>query len=137
MMLFPHVVRSAQRSSGSRGGRTPCPPPRFLQNVQFSGNFKGKTPILSKFWAQGPPLGVKIPLGPPDQNPGSAPERRESGLIAIPATGLFQTWSFRLVACATAQMTSRSGLPVLCTLLDVGSFLCFVLCPTRKGPFTF
>ncbi len=27
---------------------------------------------MSKFWAQGPP-GVKTPLGPPDQNPGSAP----------------------------------------------------------------
>ena len=32
-----------------------------------------KTPIFSKFWAQGPSLGVKTLLGPPDQNPGSAP----------------------------------------------------------------
>ena len=28
--------------------------------MQFSGNFKGKTPILSKFWAQAPPLGSKL-----------------------------------------------------------------------------
>ena len=40
--------------------------------MQFLGNFKGKPPILSKFYAQGPP-GVKSPLGPPDQNLGSAP----------------------------------------------------------------
>ncbi len=39
--------------------------------MQFSGNFKGKTPILSKFWVQGPP-GVTT-VGPPDQNPGSTP----------------------------------------------------------------
>ncbi len=35
---------------------------------KISGNFEGKTHILSKFWAQGP-LGVKTPLSPPDQNP--------------------------------------------------------------------
>ena len=40
--------------------------------MQFSGNFKGKIPILSKFWAQGPPWGQNS-AGPPDQNPGSAP----------------------------------------------------------------
>ena len=39
----------------------PLPPRFFFQIMQFSGNFKGKTPVLSKFWAQAP-LGVKIPL---------------------------------------------------------------------------
>ncbi len=53
-----------QRIQGAWGPGPPLPP-RFLQLMQFSGNFKGKSPILSKFWAQGPPLGVKIPLGPP------------------------------------------------------------------------
>ncbi len=50
-------------TSGSRGLD-----PKIMQ---FSGNFKEKNPILSKFWAQDPP-GVKTLLGPPDQNPGSA-----------------------------------------------------------------
>ncbi len=47
--------------------------------MQFSGNFKGKTLILSKFWAQGPLLGVKL-RWPPDQNPGSAPAVSLSGI---------------------------------------------------------
>ncbi len=43
--------------------------------MQFSGNVKGKTPILSKLWAQSPPpTGVKTLFGPPDKNPGSTPE---------------------------------------------------------------
>ena len=46
--------------------------------MQFSGNYKGKNPILSKFWAQVPP-GVKTRLGPPDQNPGFAPEQSDEG----------------------------------------------------------
>ncbi len=37
-------------SSGSRG-EGPCPQDFFFKIMQFSGNFKGKTPILSKFWA--------------------------------------------------------------------------------------
>ena len=40
--------------------------------MQFSGNFKGKPPILSNFGVRAP-LGVKTLLAPPDQNPGSAP----------------------------------------------------------------
>ncbi len=32
--------------------------------MQFSGNFKGKTPILSKFWAQAPPLRSKLRWAP-------------------------------------------------------------------------
>ncbi len=36
-------------------------PQDFFKIMQFSGNFKGKPPILSKFWAQGPlPLGSKL-----------------------------------------------------------------------------
>ena len=35
-------------------GAGPLCPKSFLI-VQFSGNFKGKPPILSKFWVQGPP----------------------------------------------------------------------------------
>ncbi len=38
-------------------------PQDFFKIMQFSGNFKGKPPISSKFWAQGPP-GVKTPLDP-------------------------------------------------------------------------
>ena len=44
----------------------------FSKIMQFSGNFFGENPL---FWANfrlRAPLGVKILLGPPDQNPGSA-----------------------------------------------------------------
>ena len=40
-------------------GAWPPLPPDFFKIMQFSGNFKGKTPILSKLWAQGP-LGSKL-----------------------------------------------------------------------------
>ena len=42
----------------------PPPIPIFFKIMHFSGCFKGKTPILSKFWAQGPPLGSKRHWGP-------------------------------------------------------------------------
>ncbi len=42
--------------------------------MQFSGNFKEKTPHFEQIFGSGLPLGVKTPLGPPDQNPGSAPD---------------------------------------------------------------
>ncbi len=46
------------------GGPAPLPQDFFL-NMQFSGNFKGKTPILSKLWAQAPPpLGSKLRWDP-------------------------------------------------------------------------
>ncbi len=75
-LLWCHAAQQnamgPQADPGSPGGPTPCPQDLF-KIMQFLGNFKGKIPILSKFWAQGPP-GVKTPLGPPpDQNPGSAP----------------------------------------------------------------
>ena len=50
-------------SHSTRGFRAPLPS-GFFQILQFTGNFKGKPPILSKFWAQGPP-GVKTLLGRP------------------------------------------------------------------------
>ncbi len=47
----------------------PACPEEFFKIMQFSGNFKGKTLILSKFWAQGPhPWGQNSAI-PPDQNP--------------------------------------------------------------------
>ena len=49
---------------GSRHG--PPLPPRFFvfKMMQFSGNFKGKAPVLSKFWAQDP---CQNSAGPPCQ----------------------------------------------------------------------
>ncbi len=73
----PHVANlsSGKHSSGSRGGGSgaqapPCPQD-FFKIMQFSGNFKGKTPIFSKFRDQAP-FGVQTLLGPPGQNPGFA-----------------------------------------------------------------
>ncbi len=43
--------------------------------MQFSGNFKGKPPILSKFLGSG---GQNSTRPPPDQNPGSAPGHARS-----------------------------------------------------------
>ncbi len=55
------------------GPRSPPPCPQdFFKIMQFSDHFKGKTPILSKFWAQDFPWGQN-PAALPDQNPGSAP----------------------------------------------------------------
>ncbi len=45
------------------GGAAPPFPQDFFQIMQFSCNFKGKTPIFSKFWAQGP-LGSKFHWAP-------------------------------------------------------------------------
>ena len=39
------------------GAGAPCPQELFFKIVQFSGYFKGKTLVLSKFWPQGPPWG--------------------------------------------------------------------------------
>ncbi len=55
---------------GDPGGLAPLACKIFSKSCSFQA--KGKTPILSKFWAQGPP-GVNTPLGPPDQNLGSTP----------------------------------------------------------------
>ena len=61
-------------NSGYRGGWAPLPCPQDLfKMMQFLGSFKRK-PILSKFWAQGPPWGQN----PPDQNLGSAPGNTEN-----------------------------------------------------------
>ncbi len=64
---------SSLADPGGPGG--PAPPlaqePPFAPKriMQFSGNFKEKTPILTRFGLS--PNGVKTPL-PPDHNPGSA-----------------------------------------------------------------
>ncbi len=44
-------------------GGPPCSQD-FFKIMQFSRNFKGRTPILSKFWGSGPPLGQNS-TGPP------------------------------------------------------------------------
>ena len=61
MAAFPSEARTC--TSGSRGP-APLVPKILFKIMQFSGNFKGKTPILSKFWAHGPSSGVKTSLGP-------------------------------------------------------------------------
>ena len=63
----------ASVSGRSRGAWAPLAPKISSKSCSFKAILRGKTPILSNFWARGP-LGVKTPLGPPDQNPGSAPE---------------------------------------------------------------
>ncbi len=47
-------LAGGQPCGGGSSPGPPCPPIFVVQIMQFSGNFKGKTPILSKFWAQGP-----------------------------------------------------------------------------------
>ncbi len=78
----------------------PCPQD-FFKIMQFSVNFMGKTPILRKFWAQGPPppLGSKLHC-PPDQNPGSV-----AGLGWAPSVALAhrQITEVELV-CASVQL---------------------------------
>ncbi len=68
--LGGNAVKLPLADPGGPGGGGPLASKTFLLFMQFSCNCKRKPPILNKFWAQGPP-GVKIPLGPPDQNPGS------------------------------------------------------------------
>ena len=67
------LVQVSSGSRGGPGGLGPLAPQDFCKIMQFSGNFQGRTNILSKVWAQGP-SGVKTPLGPPDQNPGFTPD---------------------------------------------------------------
>ncbi len=57
---------------GPWGPTTPPCPQDFFKIMQFSGNFKGK-PLFWTHFGLKPPLEVKTQLGPPDQNPGSAP----------------------------------------------------------------
>ncbi len=45
----------------------------FFKIMQFSDNFKGRTLYWANFGLRAAPLGVKTPLGLPDQNPGFAP----------------------------------------------------------------
>ncbi len=65
-----HVRRNSQKKTYccilavvDPGGSPPCLQD-FFKIMQFSGNFRGKTPILSKFWPQGPPWGQKLCWAP-------------------------------------------------------------------------
>ncbi len=58
-------------SRGALGARPPLAPKFVFKIMQFSSDCKGKIPILSKLWDQGPP---------PGQNPGSGPEDINKGL---------------------------------------------------------
>ncbi len=77
MRSYAHKRAVTVADTGGLGAEPPLPQD-FFKIMHFSGNFKGRTPISSKLWAQGsghlPPIEVQSPLGPPDQNPGSAPE---------------------------------------------------------------
>ncbi len=53
----PAVYQPLSAPVADPGGLGPPCHQDFFKIMQFSGNFKGKTPILSKFWAQGPPWG--------------------------------------------------------------------------------
>ena len=56
-----------------------------MKIVRFADNFKGKTPILSKFWDQGSPLGSKLSWAPLTKilDPPLQPQPTSQG-VAIP-----------------------------------------------------
>ncbi len=61
---FERKVQSRIQGGAWGSGSPPSCPQDFFKIMQFAGNFKGKTPILSQVWAQVPPLGVKTLLAP-------------------------------------------------------------------------
>ncbi len=88
-----------QNTSGSRGP-APLPTPRF-----FAGNFSGKTPTLSKFWAQGPhPSGAKTPLA-------SCPLAKivDPPLLKLSVCLLFQTERANLLGTAQKGYQAAGG----------------------------
>ena len=95
------VERETGITSGTRGPLGPGPSfaPKF-----FSANFKGKPPILSTFWAQGPPLGspLRCPLtkilGPPL---GSTPRLQQ------------RTWIRTVRVVHGEDVTSQLGVEIL------------------------
>ncbi len=56
-------MEKRQTTVADPGGGLPLSP-RFLQNHAVFRQFLRKIPILSKFWAQGPPLGSKLRWAP-------------------------------------------------------------------------
>ncbi len=56
--LSKKLRQPQQQIHGGPGGPAPLAP-KFFFKSHFSGNFKGKNPILSKFWVQALPLGLK------------------------------------------------------------------------------
>ncbi len=91
-----------QRIQGAWPG-PPLPPRLFSNSCSFQA--RGKTPILSKFVAQAPPLGQNS-AGSTDQNPGSAPDLKTlegaESLIKRP-----DNWT---------EMSSSIGQLILCLL---------------------
>ncbi len=83
LVMNPHPVMKRGKNvppcwnilgtSGSRGPWAPGPrlPPRFVQNHAVFRQHR-ENPHYEQILGAGPPSGVKTPLDPPDQNPGSA-----------------------------------------------------------------
>ncbi len=101
--LLSHVTCRMLSSSGSRGARPPPCPQDFFEIMQFSGNFKGKTPIFEQILGSAPPFRSKLRWALPDHNPGSAPVVRVThGGPACsaghhrqhPNIGEFKKWKF-------------------------------------------
>ncbi len=59
LQLLQQIPRPLADPVGALGARSPFAPKIFSKIIQFSGNW-GKTHILSKSWAQGPPPLTKI-----------------------------------------------------------------------------
>ncbi len=106
-------------SGGSRG--PPCP---FFKIMQFSGNFKGRTPILSTFWDQGPPIGVKTLLGPP-MTKILDPRLERRPAMGTSIHGWCPQWLLVLVALHIKERrTTRCPKGRVCVLGDLGFSFC-------------
>ncbi len=108
-------------SSRSRGPWGPGAPlaPRISLNHAVFRQFWGKNPCLEQILGSGSPLEVKTPLGPPDQNPGSAP-----GLETLELQNYF--FKGREVKIWEWQCQSVYGCNIECDwkhLRQVGTFL--------------
>ncbi len=84
--------------------------PRFFLNRAVCRQFLGKTPILSKFWAQALPLGSKLCSSLSDHYTGSAP-----GLGKIPA--FFCQLKFFMKNTTRKRMRESVG---MCENLGIG-----------------
>ena len=84
---LPHNPRLIPQCLHQRIQGGPFAPEIFFKIMQFWGNFGGKTPILRKCWALGPP-GIKT-TGPP---------WRKSWICLWPACGSVFFWFFLLIS---------------------------------------
>ncbi len=73
-------IKIKQVDPGGLGARVPPCTQDFFKIMQFSGNFKWETLFWAIFGLRAP-LGVKTPLDPPDQNPGSEPAETTNRLV--------------------------------------------------------